>query len=157
MAIFQVPDLSAARGRLAVLGVRVVWSVRLPDVASIHLHPKDVPGAIVSLDWADPPASWRWAGPAWIGGAPEHKPGGVTGVTVEVKDPAGAAARWAAVLGLSASTEGETAAVELSATGQCLRFVPASSDRGEGITEVRIAPLGRAVRIGGVRFAQDGG
>jgi hypothetical protein len=157
MAIFQVPDLYAAQGRLAGLGVRVVWSVRLHDIASTHLHPKDVPGAIVSLDWADPPESWRWAGPAWIGRAPEPKAGGVTGLTVEVKDPAGAAARWAAVLGLSASIEGGTPAVELSAAGQHLRFVPASSDRGEGITEVRIAALGRAERIGGVRFAEDGG
>ncbi len=102
MAIFQVPDLEAARARLAGLGVRVVWTADLPDIAGTHLHPKDVPGAIVSLDWAAPPQSWRWAGPAWTGGAPAPAPGGVTGLTIEVADPAAAARRWAEVLGLTA-------------------------------------------------------
>ena len=72
MAIFQVPDLAAARARLPGLGVRVVWTADLPDIAGTHLHPKDVPGAIVSLDWAKPAGSWRWAGPAWTGRVPEH-------------------------------------------------------------------------------------
>jgi hypothetical protein len=76
MAIFQVPDLAAARRRLAGLGVRVVWTADLPDIAGTHLHPKDVPGAIVSLDWAAPAESWRWAGPSWTGRAPEHSGGG---------------------------------------------------------------------------------
>ena len=54
MAIFQVRDLAAARRRVAGLGVRVVWTAELPDIAATHLHPGDVPGAIVSLDWAVP-------------------------------------------------------------------------------------------------------
>src|SRR5215469_16464890 len=77
MAIFQVPDLAAARHRLADRGVRVVWTADLPDIAATHLHPKDVPGAIVSIDWAEPPEAWRWAGPSWTGQAPGHAPGGV--------------------------------------------------------------------------------
>jgi hypothetical protein len=60
MAIFQVRDLTAARRRVAGLGVRVVWTADLPDIAATHLHPRDVPGAIVSLDWAAPEESWRW-------------------------------------------------------------------------------------------------
>jgi len=70
MAIFQVPDLAAARRRVDLLGVRVVWTADLPDIAGTHLHPGDVPGAIVSLDWADPAESWRWAGPSWKGARP---------------------------------------------------------------------------------------
>ena len=58
-------------------------------------------GAIVSLDWADPAESWRWAGPEWTGRAPAHRQGGLRGLTIEVTDPAGAAARWAEVLGLT--------------------------------------------------------
>src|SRR6516164_4548702 len=134
MAIFQVPDLAAARRRVAGLGVRVVWAADLPDIAATHLHPRDVPGAIVSLDWANPPQSWRWAGPSWTGRAPGHVPGGVTGLTVEVSDPAAAARRWAEVLGIPADEH--TAVVELPACGQRLRFVPAGAGRGEGITAV---------------------
>jgi hypothetical protein len=162
MAIFQVPDLVAARRRVAGLGVRVVWTADLPDIAGTHLHPGDVPGAIVSLDWATPEQSWRWAGPAWTGQAPGHAPGGVTGLTIEVSDPAAVAQRWAAVLGIPAA--GST--LNLESSGQRLRFVPAQGGRGEGITEVTIAGLpvkgqrdvGRGPWvIGGVRFAGEEG
>src|SRR5579871_2388658 len=125
MAIFQLPDLAQARQRIADAGIRVVWSADLPDIAGTHLHPKDVPGAIVSLDWADPPQSWHWAGPAWIGGAPEHAAGGLAGITVEVSDPAGAAARWSRALGLTVTQVGETLTIELAQAHQDLRFVPA--------------------------------
>jgi hypothetical protein len=161
MAIFQLPDLAAARRRLDALGVRVVWTADLPDIAGTHLHPADVPGAIVSLDWAAPPRSWRWAGPAWTGRAPEPGPGGVTGLTIEVADPPAAARRWAAVLGLdgdgSAPASAPAPAVELPESGQRLLFVPASAGHGEGITEVRIAglPPGGPWLIGGVRFTGD--
>ncbi len=170
MAIFQVPDLAAARRRVADLGVRVVWVADLPDIATTHLHPRDVPGAIVSLDWATPEQSWRWAGPSWTGQVPEHAPGGVTGLTIEVNDPAAAARRWAAVLGISFSAAGSGhsnyTVVELPGTGQRLRFAPARGGHGEGITEVTIAGLpvkregevgGGPWLIGGVRFADEEG
>ena len=159
MAIFQVQDLAAARRRVADLGVRVVWTADLPDIATTHLHPRDVPGAIVSLDWAAPEQSWRWAGPSWTGRVPEHAKGGVTGLTIEVNDPAAAARRWAAVLGIPAA-EGEPGTkVELPEAGQRLRFVPARGGHGEGITEVVIAglPGGGPWVIGGVRFACEEG
>ncbi|HWF81748.1 MAG TPA: hypothetical protein VN695_14300 [Streptosporangiaceae bacterium] len=155
MAIFQIPDLAQARRRVAAAGVRVVWSADLADIAGTHLHPKDVPGAIVSLDWADPPQSWRWAGPEWTGQAPPHPAGGVSGLTIEVTDPAGAAARWAEVLGLAVSP-GHNAGVsriELARARQDLRFVPVASGGGEGITEVRLTTeRALAVKIAGVRF-----
>jgi len=160
MALFQVPDLVAARDRVDSLGVRVVWTTAArPDIAGTHLHPRDVPGAIVSLDWASPEESWGWAGPAWAGRVPEHAPGGLTGLTIEVDDPAAAARRWAAVLGISVAEGGDTTVVELPDAGQRLRFVPAGSGRGEGITEVSIAglPAGGPWVIGGVRFAGEEG
>jgi hypothetical protein len=136
----------------------VVWSADLPDIAATHLHPRDVPGAIVSLDWAAPEQSWRWAGPSWTGRAPGHGPGGVTGLTIEVHDPAAAAWRWAAVLGISAAGHADIMVLELPDTGQRLRFVPARGGRGEGITEVRVAGLpGGPREIGGVRFAGEEG
>ncbi len=169
MAIFQVPDLGAARRRIADLRLRVVWTADLPDIAATHLHPKDVPGAIVSVDWAQPAQSWRWAGPTWTGQAPQYAPGGVTGLTIEVRDPAAAARRWAAVLGISAGDngssgtgkagDGTTAVVELSDSGQRLRFVAAAGGHGEGITAVTVAglPRGAAQEIGGVSFAGEEG
>jgi hypothetical protein len=150
MAIFQMPSLNEARRRVDDLGVRVVWKVDLDDIAGTHLHPKDTPGAIVSLDWASPVESWRWAGPAWTGAAPDHPVGGISGITVEVEEPAVAAERWAGVLGVDASVD----VVRLAAAGQAVRFVPLGDGQAGGITEVWLTPGvgGLDASIGGVRF-----
>jgi len=86
--------------------------------------------------------------------------GGVTGVTIEVADPAAAARRWAEVLGVSRAADGAAAEIELAGWRQRLRFEPARAGHGEGITAVSLAgrPGGTADQvIGGVRFTSDGG
>jgi hypothetical protein len=160
MAIFQLADRETPRARAAELGIRVVWQVDLDDISGTHLHPADVTGAILSLDWADPPESWRWAGPAWTGGAPasaaDH-PGGVTGLTVAAVDPPKMAARWADVLGLE--VDQRDAVLRIPRAGQELRFVPAADAASEGIIGCGVALSGAragpggAVDIGGVRFS----
>jgi hypothetical protein len=99
MALFQVDDFAAARARVTALGVRIAWEIDLGDIAGMHLHPRDVPGAIVSLDQPRPPEAWRWAGPQWSGGAPRHEPARIASLTVEVPDPAASRTRWASALG----------------------------------------------------------
>lgn len=83
----------------------------------------------------------------------------MTGLVIEVSDPAAAAERWAAVLGVSAGDGGDRGVIELPSSGQRLRFVPALEDRGEGIVEVTIAglPADGPWVIGGVRFAGEEG
>ena len=154
MAIFQLEDLAAARQRVAELGIRVVWQADLGDISGTHLHPADVPGAIVSLDWADPPESWHWAGPAWRGGAPDDRvDGGVRSLTVQVGDPVAVARRWAEVLGVAA----DGTVVRLDDAGQEVRFVPlpeGASPRDEGIVAVDLDLPVDAVDldVAGVRF-----
>jgi hypothetical protein len=160
MAIFQMPDLAVARARLEDVGVRLVWTADLPDIAGTHIHPKDTPGAIVSLDWADPPESWRWAGPAWTGHAAAEQVGGsIRSLTIEVHDPAAAAQRWAAVLGMQADAAADgSAVIALPAAGQTLRFTAVqATGRGEGITEISLDGGGGGEHpgdavIAGVRF-----
>ena len=48
MVILQSDDLDADRTRLARVGARIVWEIAFDDIATIHLHPRDVGGAIVS-------------------------------------------------------------------------------------------------------------
>jgi hypothetical protein len=151
MAIFQVPDTPAARARAEALGVRTVWQADLHDISGTHFHPKDVPGAIVSVDTPRPAASWRWAGPAWAGSAavPDHGPGGILGITVECADPLAAAATWAALLGVDA----EGARVVIDGGRQSIRFQP-RGEHGDGIVEVTVAAAGAVgrVRVCGVTF-----
>ena len=160
MAIFQLDDLPAARSRVAESGMRVVWKVDLRDIAGTHLHPKDTPGAIVSLDWADPPETWRWAGPHWTGTASPNSFGSLRGLVIEVHDPPAAAERWGSALGLGVSnrSDGE-ARIDLAAAEQVLRVVPAADAGAEGITEVWLGPDtsgDRAMEIAGVRFVVGG-
>jgi hypothetical protein len=151
MAIFQVEDLAAARARIDALGIRVVWRSDQPDIAGTHLHPKDVRGALVSIDWASPPQSWRWAGPSWTGGAPAHRGGGITAVTVQTVQPRELAARWGAVLGRESLEAEGGAAIALD--GGEVRFVPERDGRGEGICEIEVVVPGareRRCALGGI-------
>jgi len=142
MVIFQLADLDAARERAAALGVRVVWQVDLPDISGTHLHPADTRGAIVSLDRADPPGSWRWGGPDWIGKAGQGAAGRLRGVTVAVADPAAAAARWGELLGV----QPDDGRLELD--GSYVVFVAGEEDR---LTEIHVEIPGRQelVEVGG--------
>ncbi len=157
MVMFQVPSVDAARERMERLGVRIVWVAEEEDIFDLHLHPRDVPGAIVSLTEARPAGSWRWAGPAWAGKVPEHRPGGVTSMTVRAADPAAVAARWAEVLDEPVAAGAAGPEIVLDGGAQVVRFVPADGGH-EGIVEVGIAlpaadRAGRdAVTVGGVRF-----
>jgi hypothetical protein len=157
MAIFQVADRDTPRARAAELGIRVVWTADLDDISGTHLHPADVPGAIVSLDWADPPESWHWAGPAWTGGAPGDRAGGIAGLTIAAVDPPAMARRWAEVLGLP--VEDGQATLRIDDAGQQLRFVPAADPRLEGIIGCALTlpsmPAGSSgpVVIAGVAFS----
>jgi hypothetical protein len=99
MAIFQFDDLDAARARVDNLGVRTVWKSDHNTIKGTHLHPKDMGGAIVSLDWADPPGSWAWAGPDWEKNVRTDVVDGIAAIEVAGAD----VDRWREVLGSSLS------------------------------------------------------
>jgi hypothetical protein len=155
MAIFDLEDLDGARARVERLGIRVVWRIDLPDISGTHLHPADMRGAIVSLDQSRPYGQWRWGGPDWTGRTATGAPGRLTGVTVAVGDPGAVAARWAQVLGVPASGDGQPT---LRLDGGQVCFAAPDGDRAEGLTEiaVELPPALRrdreALELGGVRF-----
>lgn len=99
MAIFDLRDLESARARAQALGVRTVWRLDLPDISGTHLHPRDIGGAIVSLDSSRPYGSWRWAGPDWTARLGTPAAGALCGVVVSVAEPEKVARRWGEVLG----------------------------------------------------------
>jgi len=134
MLILQADDFEGAHARIRALGVRTVWEKTLPDIRAMHLHPKDIGGAIVSVDQPVPPASWRWGGPSWRiqGGARGRQR--VVGVTVAAADPPAMAARWAEVLGRPAAISHGNG-MRLGLDGGVVDFVGARQTR-EGITGV---------------------
>jgi hypothetical protein len=154
MVILQTADLDADRRRLTLSGVRIVWEITLDDIATVHLHPRDVGGAIVSLDQPCPPASWRWAGPAWQATAHTEVVRAITGVTIAARDPQRVAARWSAVLGLAPPQPHGDGLVLALDPGE-LRFVPGNDDRVVGV-RLAAADAERALAAAGARGLQTG-
>jgi hypothetical protein len=150
MLMFQVEDLDAARDRARAAGVREVFEVARDEITEVHLHPRDMRGAIVSLSRPVPSTAWPWGGPGWERRSAQAR---VVGATVAVTEPEPAAERWRSVIG------------DLPG----VRFVGADSDRG--LVEVVLAahpPAPRAPReraadppgprelaIGSVRFVLE--
>jgi hypothetical protein len=154
MVILQTDDLPAARRRAEQQGVRIVWEIALPDVATVHLHPRDLGGAIVSLDQPKPPESWRWGGPDWQRHVRRETVSRIVGATLDARDPEAMAARWAAVLGLAPRSP-----VELALEGGALRFA-AAGPRGEGLRGIEVETRNRArvleaARERGLELSQD--
>ena len=125
MAIYEVDDLEKRTAALADHGVRVVWRSDLADIASRHLHPRDVGGALVSIDQPVPPGAWRWGGP-WRAHAETGTVTAIAGVDVAAEDPVAMRARWTE-LGLD----------------HAVRFV-AAGPRGEGIDAIDMVAADRA-------------
>ena len=121
MVIVQSEDLAEDRRRVSELGIRVVWEIEFPDIATIHLHPRDVGGAILSIDVADPPKSWRWAGPKWESRSRSDVTSAVVGVELRSADPAALADRWSGVLGLPVVADA-AGVPTLPLDGSTLRF-----------------------------------
>jgi len=142
MVILQCDDLDTDRRRVAELGVRVVWSMDLPQIRGTHLHPRDVGGAILSLDAAQPPSSWEWAGPEWERAVRMDVVSEITGVELQADDPLALAQRWAQVLDRPLA---HTAAgvVRIVLDQGAIRFVRASDGRGTGVGGIDVAVTDR--------------
>jgi Glyoxalase-like domain len=149
MLILQTDDLKRARARFDSLGVRAIFEADYADISALHLHPKDVGGAIVSVDEPRPAPSWRWAGPAWRQQSGRRGEQRVLGLCVEAHDPNAMAQRWAQVFGLPApirQREGWRVALQ----GAQVDFVAAGA-RGEGIAGFTLAVSDRTAVLASAR------
>lgn len=139
MVILQTDDLERARAGVDGAGVRIVYTAEGPGVTGLHLHPRDVGGAILSLDRCDDHADWPWAGPAWRDHADISRVAELVAVDVAATDPDEMVARWSTLIGLPLR---EPRVIRL-ATG-AIRFVDAD-DRGEGVTAVDLRVADRSL------------
>ena len=137
MAIFQVDDLPAARARIAEAGVRVVDQSDRDGAAFTHLHPKDLPGAIVSVDAMQPRERWEWGGPDWRDHVRTDVSVEIRGAEIQGEDPEAISARWAAALGLPRERTAD--GWRLALDGGEIRFVTPRDDRGEGLGAFDVA------------------
>ena len=151
-----MPDLGAARGRVDDLGIRVVWEGGRPGIRGMHLHPADIGGAIVSLDEADPPDDWPWAGSEWKAHVGTQVVGGFTAAEIQSDDPYAIARRWGQVLAVD-PIDGPDGSPVLGLDAGVIRFVRPRDDRGDGLTAISLhvcdrSRAGEELNIGGVTF-----
>ncbi len=142
MAIFETDDLPATRQRIEDHGARIVYEAVTPGITGLHLHPRDVGGAIVSIDVTDTWGEWPWCGPAWKSHPPAADAGVIIGATIQAEDPAGMAARWADVLGVAPPSSTSEGAAEIELSGSTIRFVAPADGRGEGLSGITCEAAG---------------
>ena len=133
MILVQTDDIAVDNQRIEKLGVRKVWEANLDDVVAFHLHPKDIGGAIVSIDQMTPPESWRWAGPEWQSRRAKNV-SSILAAELQASNPHAMASRWAEVLGQPLTKEGD--AYTLTMDDGILRFVLDTDGRGDGLSGI---------------------
>ena len=131
MVILQVDDLAAARARVHDAGARVVDQIDRDGAAFTHIHPKDIGGAILSIDRMIPKERWEWGGPHWTEHVRTDVSVAIVGAELQAEDPGRMASRWAAVLGRSAEQSEDIWKIKLDEGD--IRFVAARDGRGEGL------------------------
>jgi hypothetical protein len=128
------------RKRVSDLGVRIAHQMDYGDFQGMQLHPRDVGGAILSIDRNDPdPADtvrpdqpWHPAGTAWREMAPSSLVSGIRAAELQSPEPMKLAERWAEVLDRPLSIDAQAKPC-LHLSDATLRFVEARDGRGEGL------------------------
>lgn len=138
MAIFQVRDIGAARGLLEQAGARTVANADRDGVHMSHIHPKDIGGAIVSVDQMEPWDRWEWGGPVWRENVRTDTSAAITGAEIQSDDPGATAKRWSELLGQPIRPAEGGWRMDLDEGGE-VRFVAARDGRGEGLGTFDVA------------------
>lgn len=137
MVILQVDDMKAARELATAKGVRFADKFDGDGYGFTHLHPKDVGGAILSLDEMVPYDRWEWGGPNWKANVKTDVSTKIVGAEVQADDPDAMSRRWAEVLGRDRTGGGEAWTIPLK-DGE-IRFSKARDGRGEGVAAFDVA------------------
>ena len=148
MIILECDDAVAHRDRITAMGVRDIWRHDGDDCHATHFHPKDVPGAILSIDDMGPEGNpdeelsrRKWAGPNWQEFVQTQDTKALTAVEIQSDDPDTLAARWAEILDMSVASIDGKPAVQLD--NAHIRFVADTDGRGVGISAIDVRPANR--------------
>lgn len=155
MVLVQCDDVEAERARVTDAGLRIVFEATEEGIHGLHLHPKDVGGAILSIDQATPPESWGWAGEDWQYHRCEDVVTDLAAVDIQADDPVAMADRWSLALGCDLSTTDSGPIIELD--DALIRFVAAADGRGDGLAAADLVAAdrsraGESYVLGGLTF-----
>ncbi len=131
MVIIQVDDFSEVQNTIKENNVTVVWESEHPEARAIHLHPKEMGGAILSLDWMNPKESWKWAGPNWNEFVNTNTLKRFVGVEIQSDDPEGMKSKWQSVLRMPPERVSDN---KINLDNTWIRFVEDQDGRGPGVS-----------------------
>ena len=140
MVIMQTDDLKSEKARVEAEGINIVWNADREEegihAQAIHLHPRDVGGAILSIDEMTPPKAWLWASSSWEKNVRTEVCKYLNGVHIQSKDPESMMRSWERALGKEAVYEDNQFKIQLE--GSRVVFVEDTDGRGEGIEAFEI-------------------
>ena len=131
MVIIQVDDFLAAKQSVKENDITVVWESDHPEAKDIHLHPKQMGGAILSLDWMDPKESWKWAGPNWDKFVNTSLVNRFVGVEIQAENPEDMKNTWQSVLNLKGE---RVTGNQINLDNTWIRFLEDEDGRGAGVS-----------------------
>ena len=131
MVIIQVDDFSDVQNNVKENNVTVVWESEHPEARAMHLHPKEMGGAILSLDWMSPKESWKWAGPNWKQFVNTSTINRFVGVEIQSDNPEAMKNKWQSVLRVP---ENKIRDNEINLDNTWIRFVKDEDGRGPGVS-----------------------
>ena len=145
MVIVDSVDLEKERKRLENAKMDIVWyeNRRSDDIhgQSLHLHPKQVGGAILSIDNMNPLSSWLWAGTEWEKDINKSLVSHLSGVNICSPNPDRLLSNWETALGKKRSIGGNSIELE----GSNINFVVNSQSQSEYISAFQIHTVNRSV------------
>jgi hypothetical protein len=111
MVIVDVPDLNIEKQRVVDANIEIVWHENRNadgiNGQSLHLHPKQVGGAILSIDAMSPKSAWLWAGTDWQKDINRSVVIDLIGVVLSSKNPNHLCSKWERALGIKRSVSSD--------------------------------------------------
>ena len=141
MVIVDSVDLEKERKRLENAKMDIVWyeNRKFDGIhgQSLHLHPKQVGGAILSIDNMNPPSSWLWAGTEWEKNINKSLVSHLSGVNICSPHPDNLLSNWEKALGKKRSIDGTS----IDLAGSSINFDMNTQSQSEYVSAFQIYTL----------------
>ena len=148
MIIVDVKNFEQENERVENSEIKIVWNGNRQEegihARTIHLHPKQVGGAILSLDKMIPEDEWLWAGTNWKEHINKSLVDCISGVILQSSDPNKLCSQWELALGKKRDS---SSALNISLDQSNISFIKDLSSEEDKIYAFVIKTLDREAVI----------
>ena len=142
MVIVDVENFEKENDRIKNSEIKIVWNGDRKEedihARTIHLHPKQIGGAILSLDKMIPEDEWLWAGINWKEHINKSLVDSISGVILKSSDPDRLCSQWELALG---KKRDEDKTFNISLDQSKISFVKDVDSKQDGIVAFIIKAL----------------